>query len=66
MQPTFKSTKPSRQQELTRLRRVNPARLIAMYRQAVGPNEIESLRAGITYDGMIEEILDYESRCREN
>lgn len=62
MSTTFSATRPSRHEELRRLRRFDPARLIDLFRQAVGPYDIERLRAGITYDAMIEAILEYESR----
>jgi hypothetical protein len=49
-----------RAHELRRLRRDNPQQLIALYRAAMGQDELGQLPAGSSFSSMIDAILEHE------
>ncbi len=53
-------TREDRAQELRRLKQENPLRLIALYRQATGKDELGQLPLGVGFEAMIDAIVAYE------
>jgi hypothetical protein len=53
-------TREQRRAQLRELRRSDPARLIALYRQASSLDDLTSLPPGVTFASMIETVINYE------
>ena len=58
-------TREDRVQELRELSHSNPQRLIAIYRDAMGMDELSQLPAGASFTSMIDAIIEQESKSRK-